>query len=90
MKKLFTSGTILHLTFTVILSSVVIFSSYKKSGGDIFTQLMIGGIVFLQLGAVLIASLFKKFNYKANTLGILFGCFISIIILLIANELAIK
>ena len=81
---------IINFVISIIFGLVIIIANYKKSGGDIFVQLMIVGFALLQTVIVLITRIFVKFNYLKIILWIFGGLVISYGMFLIANFFATK
>lgn len=81
---------IINFLLTIIFSLVIIFLSFKKSGGDVFVLIMIIGFTILQMIMTLIIRMFVNFDYLKVIKWILFGFCVSIAFYFIANRLATK
>jgi heme/copper-type cytochrome/quinol oxidase subunit 4 len=81
---------LINFVLIIIFSLIMIITSYKKSGGDIFAQLMIGSFAILQIIIVLITRIFIKYNYLKTILWIVLGSIVSVGLFFIANMLATK
>jgi hypothetical protein len=81
---------LINFILIIIFSIIMIVTNYKKSGGDIFVQLMMGGFVILQIIIVLITRIFIKYNYLKTILWIVLGAIVSVGFYLIANMFATK
>lgn len=74
----------------IALTALVIITSYKQSGGDIFVQFVIvAGSITTGL-IMTITRLFKGFNIGRHLLWTLFGFIISYSLFFIANNFAVK
>lgn len=81
---------LVNFILIIIFSLIMIVANYKKSGGDIFIQLMIVGFALFQIIIVLITRIFIKYNYLKTILWIVLGVIISMGLYLIANIFATK
>jgi hypothetical protein len=74
-------------TLIIAFSMLILYLNFKKSGADIFVNIM---VVLFSIAAILIntiLALILKYNIKTSTMGILAGAIISVLIVSIVISL---
>lgn len=81
---------IVNCLIIILFTLLMILTNYKKSGGDIFIQLMILGFAIVQSIILLTVRLFVKFNVLKALLWLLIGLLISLLIFQTINFFAVN